>query len=407
MSLASTSRGQVAYIEEASFGVIPTVGTPKDLRITGETFDYAVTKEQSSEINSSRAVSSVVATGATASGALNAEMQYAEYDPLIAATLQGSWAAFGTNGVGATFTADITATTITASVAPTGANAFTNLKKGQWFKVQSGGLNAGKYLRVSKTTAPTSTVIALDPNTPAVVEAGVAGNTISTSRLTNGVAQKSYTIERKALDIGVYMAYRGMTPSKMSLSIQSGAISTFSIDFMGKDMVINSGATNLPGGGTTTASQAYDIHSGVSGATCQFWYGGAPLANTYVKSITLDYDNALRAQDAVCTLGSVGVAAGQIVCTLTLQIYFADATIYQDFLANAYPEVVVSSISPVGNGYVFTLPRANISSIKTNMAAKDQDMMLDATFTCVRDAANADASLRQVLFIDRVGVAVP
>lgn len=407
MSLASTSRGQVAYIEEATFGVIPTLGTPKDLRVTGETFDYAVTKEQSSEINSSRAVSSVVATGATASGALNAEMQYAEYDPLIAATLQGSWAAFGTNGVGATFTADFTATTITASVAPTGANAFTTLKKGQWFKLQSGGLNSGKYFRVSKTTAPTATVITLDANTPAVVETGVAGNTISTSRLTNGVTQKSYTIERKALDIGVYMAYRGMTPSKFSLSIQSGAISTFSIDFMGKDMVINSSATNLPGGGTTTASQAYDIHSGVSGATCQFWYGGAPLANTYVKSITLDYDNALRSQDAVCTLGSVGVAAGQIVCTLTLQIYFADATIYQDFLANAYPEVVVSSISPVGNGYVFTLPRANISSIKTNMAAKDQDMMLDATFTCVRDAANADATLRQVLFIDRVGVAVP
>lgn len=407
MSLASTSRGQIAYIEENVFGVIPGAGTPKDLRITGETFDYAVTKEMSSEINASRAVSSVVATGATASGTLSAEMQYAEFDPLIAATLQGSWAAFGTNGVGATFTADFTATTITASVAPTGANAFTTLKKGQWFKLQSGGLNSGKFFRVSKTVAPTATVITLDANTPALVETAAAGNTISTSRLTNGTTQKSFAIERKALDIGVYMAYRGMTASKLSLSIQSGAISTLSIDFMGKDMVINPTTTNLPGGGTTVASQAYDIHSGVSGATCQFWYGGAPLAGTYVKSITLDYDNALRAQDAVCTLGSVGVAAGQIVCTMQLQIYFADASIYQDFLNNAYPEVVVSSISPVGNGYIFTLPKANISSVKTNMAGKDQDMMLDTTFTCVRDASNADATLRHVLFIDRVGVAVP
>lgn len=405
-TLASTGRGQIAYILEAVFGVTPGAGTPKDLRVTGETLDYAITKEQSAEINSTRAVSSVVATGATTSGGINAEMQYGEFDPLIAATLQSTWAAFGTNGVGSTFTADFTTTTITASVATAGANAFTTLKKGQWFKLQAGVLNVGKYFRVSKTTAPTSTVITLDPATPAVAETAAAGNTISTSRLTNGTTQTSYTIERKALDVGVFMAYRGQTPSKMSVGIQSGSLSSLTFDFMGKDMVISGSATNLPGGGTTTPSLNYDIHSGVSGITCQFWYDGVPLTGTYVKSITFDYDNALRAQDAVCTLGSVGVASGQIVSTCTMQIYFADATIYQDFLINKYPEIVFSSVDPVGNGYFFTLPKANISSVKTNMAAKDQDMMLDITFTCVRDASNADASLRQVVFIDRVGAAV-
>lgn len=407
-TLASTSRGQVSYILESTFGVTPGAGTPKDLRVTGETLDYAVTKEQSSEINASRAVSSVIATGANTSGGLQAEMQYAEYDPLMAAVLQSTWAAYGTNGVSAaTFLGTFTATTITAGTATSGADIFTSLKKGQWFRVvpASGGSNGGKFLRVSKTVAPTTTVITLDAATPAVVQASIA-TSIATSRLTNGTTQTSYSIERKALDIGQFMCYRGQTPSKLSIGIQSGAISTLSIDFMGKDMAI-AASTNLPGGGTTTPSQTYDIHSGVAGATCQFWYGGAPLTGTYVKSVTFDYDNALRSQDAICTLGSVGVAAGQIVCTLTMQVYFADATIYTDFLANAYPEVVFSSIDPLGNGYFFTLPRANISSVKTNMGAKDQDMMLDVTFACVRDASNADSTLRQVVFIDRVGTAVP
>lgn len=406
MSLASTSRGQIAYIEEATFGVIPVAGTPRDLRITGESLDYAITKEQSAEINSTRAVSSVVPVGATTSGGLQGEMQYAEYDEFMAAVLQNDFAAYGTNGVGTTFTADFTATTITAAVAPTGANAFTTLKKGQWFKINAPtSANHGKFLRVSKTTAPTSTVITLDTNTPAVVVASVANCSVATSRLTNGTDQRSYSIERKVLDNGTFMTYRGQTASKLSLSIQSGSLSSISIDFMGKDMIVDDSATNLPGGGTTTASYAYDIHSGVSGTDCQIWIDG-PLTGTYVKSLTFDYDNALRAQDALCVLGSVGIGSGQIVCTMSAQIYFANIDLYNSFLANEYPEVIFSSIDPVGNGYFFTLPRANISTVKTNMGAKDQDMMLDVTFTCVRDAGNADATLRQVVFIDRVGAAV-
>lgn len=403
MALASTSRGQIAYIAEATFGVTPGVGTPRNLRVTGESLDFNISKEMSAEINANRAVSSVVAVGAAASGGVQGELSYLEWDTLMAGTLQSSFAVYGTNGVGTSFTADFTTTTITASAAPTGGSAFTTLKKGQWFRLTTGGINNGKYFRVSKSTAPTSTVITLDPGTPAVVGSSVAGCAVSTSRLTNGTTQPSFTIERFNGDITQYAAYRGMTPSKLSIAIQSGGLTSVSFDFMGKDQAPLQGTTTLPG--AATESYGYDIHSGVSGTDCQFWVNGVPLTGTYVKSMTLDYDNALRAQDAICTLGAVSIASGQIVCTITAQIYFADASLYTLFLNNSYPEVSFSSLDPQGNGYFFTVPRANISTVKTNMGAKDQDMMLDVTFTCVRDAANADATLRQVIFIDRVGVA--
>lgn len=403
MPLASTSRGQISYIAEATFGVTPGAGNPRDLRVTGETLDFAISKEMSNEINAARAVSSVVPVGAAASGGLQGELSYQEWDALMAAALQSIFAPFGTNGVGTTFTGDFTATTITASVAPTGQNAFTNLKRGQWFRLTTGAINNGRNFRVSKTVAPTATVITLDPGTPATVGSAVATCAISSSRLTNGVVQTSYTIERKSLDISQFAGYRGMTPSKMTLAVQSSALSNISFDFMGKDQAPLAAVTTLPG--ASIASYSYDIHSGVSGTDCQVWVNGAPLTGTFVKSLTLDYDNALRSQEAICTTGAVGIASGQIVCSITAQIYFADAAIYNLFLSNAYPEVSFSSLDPVGNGYFFTAPRANISTVKTNMGAKDQDMMLDVTFMCVRDAGNADATLRQVLFIDRVGVA--
>lgn len=404
MSFATTSGVQLAYIEEASFGVTPAVGNPKALRITGETFNYDITKEQSDEINMTRSVSSVVPVGASAGGGLSGEMQYAEYDPLLEATLQGSFVAYGTNGVGSTFTADFTATDITAAVAPTGNNAFTVLKRGQWFRVNApGDANDKKFLRVSKTVAPTSTVITLDPSTPAVVSSAVADVSLASRRLTNGVNQRSFTFERQQTEIGAYMAFRGMTLGSLSLAIQSAARTTVSFEAMGRDMVVSDTATTLPG--TMVPSQNYDIHSSVSGLDCKMWIDG-PASGAFVKSLTWDYDNSMRAQDAICTLGSVGIGSGQIVTSLTAQLYFPDVSLFEKFLANDYPEVVFSTLDPLGNGYFITLPRANISSVSTSASGKDQDMMLDVTFTCVRDAGNADATLRQLVFVDAVGAAV-
>lgn len=47
MALASTSRIQMRYILETVLGTIPTVGNSYDLRVTGESFNYDLTKETS------------------------------------------------------------------------------------------------------------------------------------------------------------------------------------------------------------------------------------------------------------------------------------------------------------------------------------------------------------------------
>jgi hypothetical protein len=331
-------------------------------------------------------------------------MQYAELDPLMAATLQSTHSAYGTNGVGTSFTATFTATTITAASGPTGSSLFTGLQLGQWFSVGGSVSNLNKLLRVSTTVAPTTTVITLDANTPAIVEASVAGVTIRTSRLTHGTTQTSFSIERQSTDISQYFLYRGMTPSKMDLNISSGALSSCNFDFMGKDAV-RAAVTGLPG--TATASNTYDVMSGVSNtAACQVWLGTTPLSGTFAKSIALSFDNTLRAQDGICTLGSVGIGSGTINCTVNASIYFANGTLFDAFLANTNTQIIFSSVDSSGNGYVFTLPKANMSSYKVAAGSKDADLMLDIQFTCLRDSTNAVAALQKVILIDRVGVAV-
>ena len=399
MALASSSLVTVRSIKEASFGLIPVAGNPKVKRVTGESLDYAISKESSKEINSDRTIASVVPVTANTTGSLTGELSYTDWDDELESVLQSTWAVLGTDGETSAVTVDCTATTITAAVAPTGANAFTNLKPGQWFRVKSAGANGGKILRVHATTAPTTTVITLDAATPAAVSTGESVQ-LQSSRLTHGTTQTSFTIERENSDIGVFMAYTGQTPSKLNVNVSSGALTQVTFDFMGKSAQ-ESNTTLLPG--SPVPASAYDVHSGVSGATLAVWMDGAPLTGTYIKSVSLDFDNTLRSQEAIGTLGAVAIAGGTIACTATAQIYFANKDMFTKFRQNINTSLIFSSTDNDGNGYIFSLPVLNITSYKSNASAKDQDQMLDITFTALADRGNAVAALRKVLFIDRVG----
>ena len=402
MALASTSLVQLRIIKETQFGVTPTTGNPKNLRMTGESLDYTLSKQASAEINSYRGVSSMVATSAEASGSVNGEMQFAEYDDLMASTLQNPWSVFGTNGVSSSLNLTFAATTITAATATTGADLFTKLKRGQWFSVSgTSTANDGKLFRVSKLTGPTDTVITLDTNTPAVPGASATAKVLA-ARVNNGTTQPSFTLERESVDTGEFFAYRGMTPSSMNLSISSGALSTVEFAFMGRDAVADD-ATTLPG--VPADSQAYQIMSGVAGASCALWKGGAPLTGTFVNSISLSYDNALRAQTALCSLGAVGVGSGTIALTADLEVYFASGReFFDEFLNNTNTELAFTAFDVEGNGYVFTLPSANVSSYTVNAGGKDAELMASISVTGLLDMANPDQTLRgKVLHIDRIG----
>jgi hypothetical protein len=212
----------------------------------------------------------------------------------------------------------------------------------------------------------------------------------------------SYTIEKNMTDVGVFEAFVGMTPSKMAISIQSGNLSTINFSFMGKQAAMAT-ATVLPG--TPVSSYTFDIQSGVTGSSCQVWEGGVPLSSTFVKSLSMDYDNALREQDALCSLGSVGIGSGTIALTGSMSIYFADKAIFDKFVNNTSTSLAFSTMDGAGNGYVFSLPAVTISSYQITAGGKDADLMADVKFTALRDASNADVTLQKVVFVDAFGVA--
>lgn len=405
MPLPSADRVQLAYIPETTFGVVPVAGNGAYLRTTGETLNFDLTKENDKEINSTAELTSSTTTGAQAAGDVKVHMQFAEYDRLFASTLRSAWAAYGTNGVGTTFSATMLAGSITAAVAPTGANAFTTLQKGQWFKLNAPtDANDGKFFRVSTVTAPTATVITLDASTPAVASGPVAGSSVSSSRLQNGVTLTPFTLERQVTETtpAQYFTYRGMYPSKFATEFASKSMTEGTFTFLGKDMLL-ANATALPG--VTAASQTYDIQNGVTGVG-NIWENGAPLTGTTIKKMTFDIDSGLRAQDGLGVLGLVGVGIGTFVVKGSLEVYFANGALFTKFMNDTYTSLSLSTKDSLGNGYVFSLPRVMLTKATVTAGSKNSDLMATFEYTAYKDVANAVPALRGTLFIDRVGAAV-
>lgn len=410
MTFASADRAQLAYVPEVTFGVTPAATAGYNLRMTGESLAYNLTKTADKEISDDAQPTSVTTTNAQAAGDIKVHMQYGEYDRLLAATLRSAWTAFGTNGVGSSFvgtftagTAGSVASTITASVATSGANIFTSLQPGQWFKLNAPtNANDGLFVRVSTSVAPTTTVITLDVWTPLVVGTTIAGCSVATSRCVNGVLQTSFTIEKQLADVGQYFTLRGMYPSKFSTAFTAAQLTEATFSFMGKASTRTSSTALF---GSTAASLTYEIHNGVAGVG-NLWEGGAPLTSTSIKSITLDIDSNLRAQEALGTLGLVGVGLGTIMCKGNLEVYFADGTQYDKFIGDVYTSLIFSTKDVSGNGYVVTMPKVMLTAGKVEAGGRNTDLMASFQYEALADRTNAVVALRKTIIIDRMGTAV-
>jgi hypothetical protein len=227
--------------------------------ITGEGFKVNVEKKRSGVIRSDRQAAGLIVTGMSAEGPINFELCYREFDYLLASVLQNTWAVYGHRGVGAVFNGTFSAGNIlTAGAAPVGASDFTTLKKGQWVAVQGSGIGANNIAaQLSKTVAPTATVLTFEKANVFTNGAGGAACKISASRLTNGVLPKNWAVEKEYADIAQIIPYNGLPLDWLELSFAQGDIANGSFAFVGKkggDMI---GATAFHAAQPRAASRAF------------------------------------------------------------------------------------------------------------------------------------------------------
>lgn len=397
MSFASSSLTQLSAIKETTWGETPAVGTPRFRRFTGESLAFALTKDTSKEINPSRQVSSLIPTKAEVSGGLSIELSLKEHDDFMESAMMDAWSFYGTNGISTAALASFTANTLTFDSAPTGADALTNLAVGQWFRIVDPGTAlpaANKGIFQVQARTATSITVAGTPFTADAVSKLVR---ISSAKLTHGITRSSYSIEKYHPEANQYFVFRGMQVAKFGLRIESGSIVNGSIDFMGSTSA-NGGSSFMPGAATDAFTG--DSLNAVTGVMSVLM-DGTPirtLMQTEIKSFSFDFDNKLQGLEAVGFLGNADVMAGRIDLKGSLQVYFANGQLYNDFINSvAHSLTFVLKDPKTGEGYVLEFPRIELADAKTNAQNLDQPVMLETTWQALEHP-----TLHKSMFIYRV-----
>lgn len=393
---ASTSKVQLAYQEESTYGVVPASGTPQYLRAIGSTLAFDYTMEASKEINATAQVPDSIITDATAGGGVNIEMSYATYDDFIESLLRSTF-----DIVDATLTVGIdhSAGTITDA----GIDGFAGFVAGQWFYMSGANVgtgNAGLY-RIASMTADALTVDASTPLTTTVASA--ASTLISSSRISNGVAAlRSFCIEQSHTDVTQFFMNTGRIPSKWDLSLSPGQILGGSFEFMG---ATQSRAAATAFNTTPGAATSYGIMNCVTGFGNLLVRNGAGtsiLDGATIMSMNVSIDGKLRGQKALATLGNAGVGQGTFNMSGTMNIYFAGGTLYDLALAGNLATLIFSIQDSSHNGYVFTFSNIKCNVPKVPAAQMDQDVMLEVTFNAVAPNTTTD----RMIHIDRFGASL-
>jgi Phage tail tube protein len=397
MTFASSAFGQLRYITEVTPGTTPGSGNGVNLRMTGPTTKASVSSVTSNEIRADRLSTGLTLTDMNIDGGFNFELSGKEYDPFLEGLLDSAYTHFGTNGLGAVFTATTAATTITAGVATTGSSIFTALPNGSWIKVippagASSAIKAYFSDRWFKVASTTSTVITLDASTPisgaGLGITGVAGYAVSQSRVQNGTGlNRAFTLEYAMTDITQFLPFRGMRTNTLDLSLDVGSIITGSFGFVGQGHDGMVGATTLPG--SPVASQSLDVMNAVADVGL-IYENGASIFNgstSFIKSVKLNVTNNMRGQKAIGVYGNAGVGFGELAITGSMDVYVENASYYNKWLAGTNTSLALGVADSAGNGYLFEMDKVQFKDGGLNLGGRNDDIMLSLPFQAFYSAS--------------------
>lgn len=201
----------------------------------------------------------------------------------------------------------------------------------------------------------------------------------------NGTVLKSFTIQKHFQDLTapVFQNFRGVRVGGMTLDFKTGQILTGSFALMGLDAAI--GTTQVTGA-TLVASPgvAENVLNAVTDLI-EIQEDGV-TSTMVIKAMSVNINNNLRAQDAIGTLGHVGVALGKLDVTGNIEAYFTDLTSYNRFVQGTSFALSFKVNDKNGDYYKFTFPAVKFESGNVVSGGLDQDLVFKGTWRAIYDA---------------------
>lgn len=376
--MSDSSRVQLAYGKEVSWGVVPALAFT-EARMTGEGLNFNIANIVSNEIRADRQITDLVQVDAEAAGPVNVELSYGAYDDWLEA---GLFSTAWSTPVAVSET-DIDAVAADNSYNTTVGDFVTDgVVAGMWL-LAAGFTNAANngYVKVESVT---TTKIVVSGAT--LVDEGAATRTFANSGLIrNGITETSFTIEKFFSDKTQYFTFAGCVVSSLALNLNVQEILTGTFEWLGKDMV-RAGAT--AGTGPYGAAATGQVMNAVANVASLRENGAEVAAPTFIRSATVNVSNNLRGIKAIANLGNVDIGIGRGQVTGTLQVYFEDGTFIDRYINSTETSLDFRVEDNAGNAYIITMPRIKFITQEVVAGAIDQDVVVDMEYQAIREPTN-------------------
>lgn len=387
MVFAISNQVSLKYVEESTLGTTPATPTLIEVRFTEEDMNYNVDFITSQEIRADRMVPDTIQVAASADGSITGELSYASYDDWLEGALFTDWVTTGSELGPVTDVAIVkvggtpNTWTLTQVAAALASQSWV---VGQFIRV-AGFDTAGTFW--AEITSIAAGTLGIRPMTDVASEA--AGDSVTITPLNfvrNGVVRHSYTIQKAFTDLTTpeYLNFTGCVVDSLTMTIEAGSILGVEFGFIGTGAAMTETQFS---GSSTTAANTNDVMNAV-GNVAAIVFDGDPGASTiFFQSVEIELDNGVRGQDAVGTLGFVGVVPGRMSITGSVELYFEDSTLYDKFIAATTFSLTFMVADAAGNRYIIQVPRAKYTSMEVVAGGLDEDVFLSAEFEGIINSA--------------------
>ena len=381
----------IAYDEEAAWGTSDAVSFKKIAFATSESLGTTTSTATSDAIRGDYVKPNVIRTDISGGGAINFEAVYKDgpIQDFLEGALRSDWSTAAATSAQSTISAVDVASQFHRSAGSFVTDGWVVGMAGRSSGFSTAA-NNGYFVVIAVTT---NNLDVTGINTATEAE-GNAVTLVNTGYMMNGIAVKSYTLEKQFTDLTTcFIPMPGARVSSWSLSAQAGAICTGSVNFVGKAQLAIATATAGSGAYSASSGVANQPMNGIDNVT-GIYVGNDDTLNTTpvtycVSQIDLNINCPARPISCLGSLGPSAIGSNSFEITGSLRVYFDDTSkaLWSDYIAYTEKALIFRLVDVSSNALVFFIPQVNITASDGPAAGgPDTDVMMNLSFTAEYDA---------------------
>lgn len=264
------------------------------------------------------------------------------------------------------------------------------IEKGDWIVVNSPVFSERAYFRItSKTINVNATTLTFDaffnaPETDFSRPTSQTHKELYFSRsLKNGVTEKSFSILQafQSADPVAQAIFSGCRVGTFGLTFDTQAIITATLGFLG----LNSRyLTDLIPANRIKDQLIEELLNSSSNVGQLLIDGTVVSSPNYIQSGSLNIENNVRRQNAVGSIGSVGLPAGSCVVTGALTTYFGNKSLAEDVINNTEKSYILNLTDKKKRRFLIDVPRLKFSAGSVGIAGSNTDLVLPLEYQAIR-----------------------